>query len=223
MATLSSHWGLWTPAPSSVPMLRGFRKGSQGSFICPWLSAWCSLLPSLALPLTGSLLSARSQALCWMLRQPEMEKTRSLRPAQDLAVLVGGPDSSRSLSKNRTPRQSFFQKKLKFCWGEYYLEGAGVAEERGRDAQRDLCLEKALAGCKTVHHGWWGLEDRQVRGHFRLKGRVWRARHWNGRFHADQTFRCFQMGPFHSLLKEFQIFVWGNEWIFFFNFTQSSV
>lgn len=98
-------------------------------------------------------------------------------PPQDLAVLVGGPDSSRSLSKNRTPRQSFLQKKLKFCWGEYYLEGAGVAEESGRDAHQDLCLEKTLAGCMTVHHGWRGLEERQVGGHFWSKGWVWRAGH----------------------------------------------
>lgn len=133
-----------------------------------------------------------------------MEKTRSLRPAQDLAVLAGGPDSSRSLSKNRTPRQSFFQKKLKFCWGEYYLEGAGVAEERGRDAQRDLSLEKALAGCKTVHCGRWGLEERQVGGHFQLKGASGEQGIETGDSMPIRLSDAFKWGHFTLCLRNFK-------------------
>lgn len=82
----AEKWQCWAATEDSgrQPRARSlcyvaFRKGSQAHSFLPWLSAWCSLLPSLALPLTGSLLSVRSQALWWMLcLSQEMEKTRSV-------------------------------------------------------------------------------------------------------------------------------------------------
>lgn len=62
-----------------------------------------------------------------------------------------------------------------------------------------------------VHCGPWGLEEGQD-----ISGRKTRSREWDVKINNSMPVGLSesQIGPFHSLLKEFQI-ICLNRWIFF--------